>query len=143
VIATPSEVFRKVLAGVTGRLWEQLPELYAEDAVVRHPFLPFGGPALYGRDEVRAHFAKAAELPLEMRATDVVIHRTADPEVVIGEFRYVGRFTDTGQEFSLSNIFVTRVRGGLIVESRDYADHLNFAAAAGRLDELAGDFARG
>jgi len=32
--------------------------------------------------------------------------------------------------------------GGLIVESRDYADHLNFAAAAGRLDELAGAFAR-
>jgi hypothetical protein len=42
----------------------------------------------------------------------------------------------------MSNIFVTRVRGGLIVESRDYADHPNFAAAAGRLDELVGAFAR-
>ena len=142
MIATPTEVFRKVLAGVTGRRWAELPGLYAEDTVVRHPLLPFGGPALYGREEVRAHFANAAALPVAMRATDVVIHQTADPEVVIGEFRYVGRFTDTGREFSMSNIFVTRVRGGLIVESRDYADHLNFAAAAGRLDELAGAFAR-
>jgi ketosteroid isomerase-like protein len=70
-----------------------------------------------------------------------VIHETSDPEVVIGEFRYVGRFTDTGREFSITNIFVTRVRHGLIVESRDYADHLNFAAAAGRLGELLGEFA--
>jgi len=138
---SPIEVFRLLLRGVTERRWSELPELYAEDTVVRHPFLRYGGPVLHGREEVRAHFAAAAELPLEMRARDVVIHETSDPEVVIGEFRYVGRFTDTGREFSTTNIFVTRVRHGLIVESRDYADHLNFAAAAGRLGELLGEFA--
>jgi hypothetical protein len=31
---------------------------------------------------------------------------------------------------------VLRVRDGLIVESRDYADHLAFAAATGRLPSL-------
>jgi len=137
---SPIEVFRLLLRGVTERRWSELPELYAEDTVVRHPFLRYGGPVLHGREQVRAHFAAAAELPLEMRARDVVIHETSDPEVVIGEFRYVGRFTDTGREFSAPNIFVMRVRRGLIVESRDYADHLTFADAAGRLDELVGGY---
>jgi uncharacterized protein len=138
---SPTEVFHKVLAGVTGRRWAELPELYAEDTVVRHPMLPFGGPVLDGREAIRAHFAAAAELPLEMRARDVVVHQTLDPEVVIGEFRYVVRFTDTGNEFSIPNIFVMRVRNGLIVESRDYVDHLTFARAAGRVDQLLGAFA--
>ena len=133
---SPSQVFRMVLDGVTGRRWSELPELYDEYAEVRHPFLPYGGPVLSGREALRKHFAAAAELPLEMRARDVVIHQTADPEVVIGEFRYVGRFTDTGREFSIPNIFVMRVRHGLIVESRDYADHLGFAQAGSRLPEL-------
>jgi ketosteroid isomerase-like protein len=31
---------------------------------------------------------------------------------------------------------VLRVRDGLIVESRDYSDHLALAAASGRLAEL-------
>jgi ketosteroid isomerase-like protein len=137
---SPTEVFHKLLAGVTGRRWSELPELYAEDTVVRHPLLPCGGPVLDGREAVRAHFAAAAELPLEMRPRDVVIHQTLDPEVVIGEFRYIGRFTDTGNEFSIPNIFVIRVRNGLIVESRDYVDHLTFARAGGRLDQLLGAF---
>jgi uncharacterized protein len=140
VFPTPSEVFRQMLDGVTGKRWAELLDLYADDAVVRHPFLPFGGPALYGREDLRAHFNQAAELSFEMRARDVVIHQTGDPEVVIGEFRYVGRFTDTGREFSAPNIFVVRVRQGLIVESRDYADHLTFADAAGRLDQLVGGY---
>ncbi len=63
---SPSEVFHKLLAGVTGRRWSELPELYAEDTVVRHPLLPFGGPVLDGREAIRVHFAAAAELPLEM-----------------------------------------------------------------------------
>lgn len=33
-----------------------------------------------------------------------------------------------------ANIGVFRVRGGLIVESRDYHDHARLAAAVGRLD---------
>jgi ketosteroid isomerase-like protein len=71
-----------------------------------------------------------------MAARDVVVHETADPEVVIGEFAYVGRVLATGARFTVHNVFVLRVRDGLIVESRDYADHLAFAAATGRLPSL-------
>jgi hypothetical protein len=34
------------------------------------------------------------------------------------------------------NIFVTRIRDGLIVESRDYGDHVSMAAATGQLPDL-------
>jgi hypothetical protein len=38
---------------------------------------------LRGPGELRAHFAAATELPLtEMRARNIVVHDTADPEVV-------------------------------------------------------------
>ncbi|WP_028927310.1 nuclear transport factor 2 family protein [Pseudonocardia acaciae] len=133
---SPRDVFERLISAVTGRRWDELPELYAEDTVVRHPFGPPGGWVLHGREEIREHFARGAALPLEMRAEDVLVHQTEDPEVIIGEFRYVGRFTDTDRPLEVSNIFVLRVRDGQILESRDYADHLAFAAAGGRLEEV-------
>jgi ketosteroid isomerase-like protein len=66
-----------------------------------------------------------------MRAANVLIHDTGDPEVVIGEFDYVGRGTVTGTGFTVANVIVARVRGGLIVESRDYHDHAALGAALG------------
>jgi ketosteroid isomerase-like protein len=35
-------------------------------------------------------------------------------------------------------VFVLRVRDGLIVESRDYIDHVGMARARGLLDDLVG-----
>jgi uncharacterized protein len=133
---TPREVFERLVDGVTRRRWDDLPGLYAEDTLVIHPFATPAEP-LAGREALRRHFAAAAGMDLEMTARDVVVHETADPEVVIGEFAYEGRVTTTGRSFTVRNVFVLRVRDGLIVESRDYADHLAFAAATGRLGALA------
>jgi ketosteroid isomerase-like protein len=132
---TPREVFERLIGGVTHRRWDELPDLYAEDAVVVHPFATQAGP-LVGREALRRHFAAGATLDVEMTARDVVVHETTDPEVIIAEFAYAGRVTTTGRTFTVPNIFVLRVRDGLIVESRDYADHLTFAAATGRLPDL-------
>jgi ketosteroid isomerase-like protein len=104
--ATPAEVVTALIDGVTGRRWEDLPDLYAPDARVVHP----------------------------MQARNLVIHRTMDPEVVIAEFDYVGQVTTTGRPFDVRNIFVVRVRDGQIVESRDYAYHAAMAAAMGDAD---------
>lgn len=138
--ASRRAIFERLISAVTERRWDELPELYADDTVVRHPFGPPDGWVLHGREEIREHFARGAALPLEMRAEDVYVHQTDDPEVIIAEFRYVGRFTDTGRRLEVPNIFVLRVRAGQIVESRDYVDHLTFAAAGGRLEEVVGAF---
>jgi uncharacterized protein len=89
------------------------------------------------REALREHFAEDARLGLEMAVRDAVVHETTDPEVLIGEFAYEGRVLATGRRFRIPDVFVLRVRDGLIVESRDYADHVAFAAAAGDLDALA------
>ncbi|GAB3564228.1 nuclear transport factor 2 family protein [Amycolatopsis endophytica] len=106
---------------------ESRADLYAEDAYVTHPFHP-GAPALRGRDELREHFAGGPSAVPAPR--NVVFHQGIDPEMIVTEFTY------TGDALVAHNIFVSRVSGGRITESRDYADHVAFAAAAGRLPEL-------
>jgi ketosteroid isomerase-like protein len=134
--ASPREVFDRLVNGVTGRKWAELPNLYAEDAVVIHPFAVTSAARLDGREQIRQHFAAGAAMPLEMQASNIVIHETGDPEVIIAEFDYHGRVTTTGRTFTVHNIFVLRVRDGLIVASRDYVDHLALAAAFDRVPQL-------
>ncbi|WP_328607206.1 nuclear transport factor 2 family protein [Amycolatopsis sp. NBC_00345] len=130
---SPLGVFQRLCFGVSDGRWAELPDLYAEQTDVSHPFLP-NAPALKTRDDLRTHFASAGELGIRMQATDLVTYQSTDPEVIIGEFGYEGELG--GKPFRVNNIFVVRVRDGLIVESRDYGDHLSLAATAGRLPEL-------
>jgi ketosteroid isomerase-like protein len=121
---------------VTGRGWDSLPALYAEDTVVDHPMAIPAPTRIAGREGIRRHFDMARGLPLELSARNVVVHETTDPEVIVAEFDYDGRITTTGRTFTIHNIFVLRVRDGLIVESRDYANHLVLADALGRLPDV-------
>ena len=57
------------------------------------------------------------------------------------EFRYEG--SAGGQPLSITNIFVTRVRDGVIIESRDYADHAAAARAFSHLPAVAARVAAG
>jgi uncharacterized protein len=139
--ADPAQVVRAVCEGVSrlapGTLdpaqreaqIDRLAALYAEQTDVRHPFAASDGAPLRTRAELRRHFAQVPGPPGQIERFEPVgfqVHRTADPEVVVTEFRYEG--SASGRPFSLPCIFVTRVRDGVITESRDYADE----AAAGR-----------
>lgn len=134
-MSTPREVFHKLVEGVCAADPE-LHLLYAESTDVRHPFWP--GEPLLTREELRRHFAGPPDStadPIERRPVDVLVHETADPEVIVAEFAYAGRNLATGAEFRIPCVFVMRVRDGLIVESRDYIDHLASAQARGLLEE--------
>lgn len=139
MVLSPREVFLRVVEGVAAQDVEGLPQLYAEQTDVRHPMSPLGAPPLTSRAELAEHFAAPwpAGVPnLRFQPVDVVVHETADPEVIVAEFAYAGTHPDTGEPFRVPCVFVMRVRDGLIVESRDYGDHLAFAKARGQLDEL-------
>lgn len=127
---SPREVAERLIEGVTGGKWSELPDLYAENTVVTHPMAPDPGP-IVGREAIRRHFAAGAALNLELTARDIALHTTTDPEVIIAEFAYEGRVRTTGREFRIPNVFILRVRDGVIVESHDYADHAALAAATG------------
>ena len=129
-VPTPREVFHRLVEGVCAADPE-LHMLYAEETDVRHPFAP-DAPVLRTREELRRHFQGppgVEMVPLERRPVDVVVHETADPEVIVAEFAYEGTNTVTGKAFRVPCVFVMRVRDGLIVESRDYIDHAASAAA--------------
>jgi ketosteroid isomerase-like protein len=134
---TPREVVQQLIAGVPAREWAALPHLYAADAVVEQPMALPRPVRLVGRAELERHFAAAARLPLEVRAINVVLHDTSDSEVVVAEFDYAARNTATGAAFTVANVFVVRVRHGLIVSSRDYSNQALFAAAFNRIEGLA------
>lgn len=127
--ATPSDVLRALVDGVPAQRWDELPGLYAPNAVVDQPYARPEPVHLSGRDAVAEHFRRVAQFPLRLRADNVVIHTTTDPEVVIGEFDYHGLNPLTGATVVVANVICARVRDGLIVESRDYHDHV----ALGRL----------
>lgn len=129
--ASPRDVIDHLVQGISAGRWEELDDLYAEDAVVEYPMALPGGPArLAGRAAIRRYFAAVARLPLELRAHHVVVHETRDPEVVIAEYDYDGLVTTTGRSFQVANIQVSRVRDGQILTSRDYHNHPVLADAA-------------
>ncbi|MCP9964195.1 nuclear transport factor 2 family protein [Actinomadura madurae] len=128
--ASPREVFARLGEGISAGRWDELAALYAEDAVVEQPFAPPPAPPrLEGRATLDRHFRRAGAGPLELRVRDVVVHDTADPEVIVVEYGYDGRVATTGRTFTVANILVLRIRDGLIVESRDYHDHPGLAGA--------------
>ncbi|WP_280507738.1 nuclear transport factor 2 family protein [Nocardia flavorosea] len=111
--------------------------LYAGETDVRHPFAPLGETPLHSRARLRSHFAEEPTRTTGVERFEPVgqVHETADPEMGIYELRYAG--SAHGRPFSIPCLFVVRVRDGLIVESRDYTDHVAFARAFGRLGNLA------
>lgn len=137
---TPRDVFLKLVHGVCDGRWADVLDLYADQTDVVHPFDPLGGPALRSKDELREHFGIGGQPytgpVLRRRPTNITVHETADPEVIVAEFQYEGVVEETGKTFAYPAIFVMRVRDGKIVESRDYLDHLRSAAARGALPEF-------
>jgi len=135
----PAEVFLELLNGVAAGKGEELALLYAEDTRVIHPLDPMRSPALRTRDELAKHFKEPLDgsgPQIRLQPTNVVIHQTLDPEVIITEFEYIATIAKTNATVALPCIFVMRVRDGKIVSSRDYTDHLGLAIALGDVDWL-------
>ena len=130
---SPREVVEALMRGISDGRWEELDGFYADAAVVEYPFALPTPLRLAGREEIRRYFAAAARLPLRLHVRDMVVHETADPEVVVAEWDYDGLVATTGRSFQVSNIQVSTVRDGKIVASRDYHNHVVLADVAGRL----------
>ena len=63
------------------------------------------------------------QLPIVVEIVGVVIHETADPEVIVGEFESRITSNHSGESITTGNVMVLRLRNGLIVSSRDYHNH--------------------
>ena len=59
---TPHQVFERYLDAITAQRWDELPTLYADDAVVEHPLGPPDHRILHGRDELCTHFTALRDM---------------------------------------------------------------------------------
>jgi ketosteroid isomerase-like protein len=135
VPAGPREVLARFQQAAIERSLTSMVDLYAEDAVHEFPFTRPGVPSrLQGREQIRTFMQANWETnPLRYQAyRSVVIHETADPEVIVVEQDVTGTAATTGRDFTLPNIVVLRVRDGQIVHFRDYVNVVAVAEAAGR-----------
>ncbi|CAM3320955.1 nuclear transport factor 2 family protein [Kibdelosporangium persicum] len=126
---SPFEVVQQLIAGISSETWTDLSRLYAEDAVVEHPYAVDGPSRIEGRAALHSRFSGARERPFKVTAHHVVVRQTDDPEVVVAEYDYRVDVHRTGESFEVANVLIVRVRDGLIVHSRDFHDHHALARA--------------
>ena len=80
--------------------------------------------------------ASATAIRRYQRLSDVAIHESTDPAVVIAEYQLHGEMVQSGEPFSQRFVMVMTVRDGMIVHSRDYANPITGARLLGKLPEL-------
>ncbi|MGI8335375.1 nuclear transport factor 2 family protein [Actinomadura scrupuli] len=135
---SPREVFLRLVHGVADGKFGELPDLYGEVTDVRHPMATPESEPLRSRRALREHFTvppEARESLPKRRVVDVVVHETADAEVIVAEFAYEFISPD-GSPAKVPCVFVMRVRDGRIIESRDYIDPIRTHTARGNRDRL-------
>jgi ketosteroid isomerase-like protein len=112
-----AEHLRLTAAGRT----EEWVELFAPDAVLEFPYAPAGVPRkVTGRDALVAHMSGFPET-FDVEFVDLVFHETADPGLVIAEFRSTGTARPTGKPYEQTCISVVRTDDeGLITHYLDY-----------------------
>ena len=136
VTATPRQVFETRTNLIAAGRWTEIADLYAEDTVVETPFALPAPHRAEGREAVRAHFARSGAGAMEMQSENVRVHETTDPEVIVIECDYRGRFIPTGRTFDVPSVQILQVRDGLILSARDFTNHAVIAAATGQLSAV-------
>lgn len=96
-------------------------DLMSDDFVMEFPYARPGVPTrVDGRAAVLAHLVKVGGDVSVDSASNLVVHETTDPEVVILEFDGHGRAVKTGEPYEQRYISVIRTRGGKITHFKDY-----------------------
>jgi ketosteroid isomerase-like protein len=96
-------------------------EMMSDDFVMEFPYARPGMPTrVEGRAAVLAHLIKVGGDVSVDSASNLVVHETKDPEVVILEFDGHGKSVRTGEPYEQRYISVIRARGGKIIHFKDY-----------------------
>jgi len=135
----PAEIANRFLRAIVSLDPGGMADLYAERVLIEMPFAPA---SLYparietGREELRARFRAGRAARIYSRVDHVVVHQTADSEVVIVEYDLHGELRPVGTPFVQSFVLIMTIRDGVIVHSRDYTNPITGARLLGRVPEL-------
>jgi uncharacterized protein len=137
--STPRQTVERFLRAVVSPTPGDLADCYADQIVIEMPFASGLAPERTEttREEIRQRFAAGAASRRYTGLRDVRVHETADPDVIVLEYRLDGTRIGDGEPFTMSFAMILTFRDGLIAHSRDYTDPIAGARALGRLPELA------
>jgi uncharacterized protein len=132
------EVAEHLLAAAVSERPEDMADCYAEQVVIELPFSAGLYPSRIEatREEMRERYRAHRTVRRYERLSDVRIHQSADPEVVIAEYTLHGHMVASGEPFAMTFVMVLTVRDGVIVHSRDYSDPVAGARLLGRVPDL-------
>ncbi len=136
---TPRETVEQLLRATVSATPGGMADCYAPEVVIEMPFAVDGlyPPRIHTtREELRARFQAGTASRQYKRLSNVTIHETADPEVIVAEYELHGDLAATGESFSLRFAMVITVRDGHIVHSRDYTNPIAGARLLGKTREL-------
>lgn len=129
---TPSEIFDLMRARWLAGAATFDADLVTEDVVIETPFAAPGRPTrTEGKRQVLEYTeAGRAAFPVKFEdCRNVIVHETADPDVIVVEYELVGTHTRTGVRASAPFIGVLRARGGKLAHWREYQHTLAIAEA--------------
>jgi uncharacterized protein len=116
-----------------------MADCYAPSVVIEMPFAVaplFPDRIETTREELRARYQAGRAKRRYKGLSNVVIHETTDPDVVIVEYELHGEFTGTAEPFSMRFLMILTIRDGQIVHSTDYSNPVAGAQLLGRVPEL-------
>ena len=133
VRSAAQQAFREYLDHLsTGRI-EECVDLFTPDGVLESPYAPAGYPSkVSGRSGLRQYISNSAKF-FRMQFMDLRFHETAEPSLVIAEFRSQGVALATGRHYEQRNISVVETTEGKISRYVDYWNPL-VAERALRID---------
>lgn len=137
-VSSAREVFEQAKRLTLAKDLDGFADLFAPEGVHELPFAPPGLPRrLEGRETLREYFAAITSTPLKHTGyTNMTVHETADPGVIIAEYDAEGAVTGTGRTYQLRYVQVVHVRDGQITLWRDYSNPLGVAELLGRIPDL-------
>ena len=114
-------VMRDALGDRVDPAAEGFVDMMSEDFVMEFPFArPGMQTKIEGKAAVLTYLVTVMQGVSVDSVSDVVVHDTTDPDVVIVEFEGHGRSLKTGEPYDQRYISVIRTRGGKIVHYKDY-----------------------
>lgn len=137
--ASARQTVERLLSTITGPDPGDIADCYAPAVIIE---MPFAVAPLYPariettREELRARFRAGTTVRRYRRLSDVVIHETTDPEVIIAEYQLHGELVQTAEPFAQRFLMIMTVRDGQIVHSRDYTNPITGAQLLGKVPEL-------
>lgn len=134
-MSTNSDILQKLLEGLSNQDWTAISNLYAEDITIQWPLAVPIPVTIHGRQTLKQTLQDGWKL-LELRASNIRIYETHDPEVVIAEYDSNGKVRATGKEFKSANVLVATIKNGQVVSARGYHNHIVASAALGILEQI-------